>query len=746
MATPADTTFDAAFGAGKASIQKSAKIPLSSYSAQATIAQATTINAGNAALAAIESNRAVQEKYANNADTIKIEATKAANTTAVDVAEIALKGIQAVQLGRDGLVQESVAAMQAQKELSAVQADKPNALLHPVRWIADTLHANKLEDTIKEHSIAVQNYTRSINAVVQNTSVQVDELLSLSNLTNSASLQARAAELNKGLAAEQVNATAQTEGATKLREIGNDIFSEAQAHANWAINDLNSRTAAQNAENGKRSNELQAQDLQLKLDAVKHRDGAIKQAAMFYLTQQNDGKGLPPTQANINMAIEHMDALQRAGSPEFALWSKGGAFAINSSDPKTARTAAVQGMTVGEIAQLGAITKNGDLSAIGGAQVNQLTSENEVRLKREAFMATLPAGKEFTQAAYDLWEGGLKAPQNSDFKKRSRAIAENIVYNQSAKSYLDGRTANKDVGQGAINLVAFKNPATLVSIYKIPQDAARVLADPKVQLYISHAAAGATADKKTAQLIAIMDALDKNGIKNSAGIAALIGQATGRAALNTDTETATLADHGIVTSGSGVINYKGKPYRLGNAVDLERMRIAVNKKDDTFFSKTGGHLGKLATEKARLDAKAMQNAKDAVVTAKDFAVGMGVTFLKDVVGIKERNPLGEDALAKTQRETRNAIFGRNDQYTPEQAALEASQYTPAGHAPQVAGSVPATALTEAEKLQNLQDMLRPLAARHARSTGGREVKGRSSGGRTGRTSQEMSDLVDSLYE
>lgn len=673
--------FEAAFGAAKASIQKSAEVPLGDFPAQATIAQATTINAGNAALAAIEDNRAVQEQYANNADTIRLATAEATSATAASAVEIAKKGIQAVQLGRDSLVQESVSAMQKQKELSAVQANKPNALLHPIDWVADTLHEKKLEGAIKDHSVAVQNYTRNINSVVQNTTVQVEELLEIDNLTKSSSLRLQAEQLNKGLAAQAINAQAETSKADKVKEINGDIFSEAQARAQWAINDMNAKTGAANAANSKRANELQAEDMQRKADAAKYREGAIKQAAMFWLTQQNNGKGLPATPANINMAMQHMAKLEALpNSEEFALYSKGGALSINSSDPKSATTVAVQGMTVGEVAKLGAYTNNSSLAAIGGNQVNQLTQQYEQELRNSSYEAATAGKTGDAKPARAMWDAGLNAQQRADFRVRARAMAENVVYNQSVGSYAKGRTEGKDIGQGAINLVAFKTAPSLMQVYGIDKKAASVLSDPKAQMFISHAGAGSTQDKKTAQLIAIMEVLEKNGIKNPANVAALIGKKTGEAMLDSDTETATLAGYGVVAEGSGTITYKGEKYRLGNPVDMDRMRqVATERLKPTIPAFLASKVGTVAG--AVWDVGANKNPLMAPVRASGTAAAMVVTGLG------------------TARD--NEFYGRNDPLlpaTPEQAALTASKYTPAGHAPQVSGGVPATALTEADKV------------------------------------------------
>lgn len=684
MAT-VDEAFDASFNAGKASVQASAAVPISQFQPQATIAQATKINAFNALEAAITNNTQVQKQRADNADTIALAAAEASNKTALEVAQIAQQGIRAVEVGRQGLVQESLSAINAQKELSAIQANKPNAILHPIRWVADTLQSNKLEDAIQTHSKAVQVYNRNINNVVQNTTVQVEEMLSIQNLVNSNGLRLQAAELNKGLDAQQAVATGQKEKATALDAVGGDIFAIAKANAEWAQAEQRNMLAAEQNKIGKRANDLAAEKMQREADAAKYRDGAIKQAANFYLL----AKGLPPSEANRNMAMSMMTDMQAKGDPTFVAWSKAGAHAINSGDSKSAFTAVVQNSTVGEIAQLGALTGNADLAAIGGNQVNQHTQQNEAALRKSSYMATLPAGKEFTQAGFDIWESNLSTKQRSDFRSRAVEMAKNVVYNQSARSYMNGKAAGKDIGQAAINLAAFKSPLTLVNTYGISKQAAAVLADPKVQMFLAHAGAGSTQDKKTAQFVAMFEVLEKNKVANPAGVVALIGKKTGEAALDSDLEAKTLGQYGVVSDGSGVITYKGKQYRLGNPVDMEKMRIAATKKDDSFFDFSTLPASEPTTH-AKLDAKAMQNAND-------LATMFTATLAKDIFGITERNPKGEDSIAKAKRESMNSFFGLNVPYTQEQAAMTASQYTPAGHAPQVAGGVPATALTEAEK-------------------------------------------------
>jgi hypothetical protein len=674
MAT-VDEAFDASFNAGKASVQASAAVPIGQLPPQATFAQATAINSFNALEAAITNNTNVQEQKAKNADIISLAAAEASNKTALEVAEIAKQGIQAVQIGRDGLVQESLAAINAQKELSTIQANKPNALAHPIRWVADTLHANKLEDAIQTHSQAVQVYNRNINNVVQNTTVQVEEMLSIQNLVNSNGLRLQAAELNKGLDAQQAVATGQKEKALALEGTGKDIFAIAKANAEWAQAEQRNQLASEQNKIGKRANELQAEKMQREADAAKYREGAIKQAANFYLL----AKGLPATEANRNMAMSMMTDMQAKGDPTFVAWSKAGAHAINSGDSKSAYTAVVQGSTVGEIAQLGALTGNADLAAIGGNQVNRLTQENEAALRKSSYMATLPAGEEFTQAGFDLWAGSLKAPQNADFKARAVAMAKNVVYNQSARSYMNGKAAGKDIGQGAFSLAAFKSPLTLVNTYGISKQAATVLADPKVQMFLAHAGAGSTQDKKTAQIVAMFEVLEKNKVANPAGVVALIGKKTGEAALDSDLEAKTLGQYGIVSDGSGTITYKGEKYRLGNPVDMDKMRIAATERlKPTIPAFLASNVGAVAG--AVWDVGANKNPLMAPVRASGTAAAMVVTGLG------------------TARD--NEFYGRNDPLlpaTPELAALTASQFTPAGHAPQVAGGIPATEQTEAEK-------------------------------------------------
>lgn len=643
MAT-VDEAFDASFNAGKGSIQASAAVPIGQLPPQATFAQATAINSFNALEAAITNNTNVQKQRADNADTIALATADASNKTALEVAQIAQQGIQAVQIGRDGLVQESLAAINAQKELSAIQANKPNALAHPIRWVADTLHANKLEDTIQTHAQAVQVYNRNINNVVQNTTVQVEEMLSIQNLVNSNGLRKMAVELNQGLDAQQAVAAGQKEKAVALEGTGKDIFSIAKANAEWAQADYRNQLAAEQNKIGKRANELQAEKMQREADAAKYREGAIKQAANFYLLAKN----LPATEANRNMAMSMMTDMQAKGDPTFVAWSKAGAHAINSGDSKSAYTAVVQNSTVGEIAQLGALIGNADLAAIGGNRVNQLTQENEQKLKLASYNEAMVGKTGDAKMGQVQWENSLTTDQRKFFRNRAMEMAKNVVYNQSARGYMNGRAAGADIGQGAFSLAAFKSPLTLVNTYGISKQAAAVLADPKVQMFLAHAGAGSTQDKKTAQIVAMFEVLEKNKVANPAGVVALIGKKTGEAALDADLEAKTLGQYGVVSDSSGVVTYKDKQYRLGNPVDMDKMRIAATKKEGQgAFGIVGAAVDYLLPSQSAADVEAAKN------------------------------------LVKFDR-------GVSLQATPEQAAMTASQYTPAGHAPQVAGGIPAT--------------------------------------------------------
>lgn len=677
--------FEKTFGAVENNLKVAVETPISATGAQATITQGGLYNANNAAMQAIKDAGVVQQKAAANADIIQLQAAEAQQATATAVTDISLQGVQAVTIGRDALKQESLDAINKQKELSKIQAEKPNGFLHPVRWVADTLHANKLEDQIQGHAEAVQVYNRNINNVVASTNIQVEELLEQQNLTNSAALRLKAAQLNQGLAAEQVAADTQTKLAAQGTGAVKDAWTLAKGYADWAQAEQRIQTDIEQARNASETNRLRQLELERDIAKTANLDGAIKQAARAYRISQ----GMPDTQANIDMSITTMRDMQSQHDPRFPLWSKVGALGINSSDVKSLNTAVVQKLTVGEARKFGVLTNNASLVALGGNQINQLTQQNEQQLLKASYEAAMEGKTGDAKMPQAAWEAALNAKQRDFFKQRAIAMATNVVENQSTQAYLNKRTEGKDVGQDPISLTVFKSASSLSANFGLDKKTAAILADPKVQVFLANKTASAQTDKKTAQLAAIVEVLEKNKVANPYGVAAKIGGKIGKTKLDTDLETQTLGEFGLVSSGAGVVNFKGKSYKLDSAVDLQRMVQEMNNKViPSVPAFVGGKIGDMAG--AVWNVGANVNPIMAPVRAS------GETAAAIVTGLQfERDK--EYGLVTGNNPAIPLLFGTGVP-DPKQAALEASQFTPAGHAPQVSGGVPATALSEADKL------------------------------------------------
>lgn len=180
---------------------------------------------------------------------------------------------------------------------------------------------------------------------------------------------------------------------------------------------------------------------------------------------------------------------------------------------------------------------------------------------------------------------------------------------------------------------------------------------------------------------------------------ALIGKKTGEAALDSDLEAKTLGQYGVVSDGSGVVTYKNKQYRLGNPVDMDKMRIAAGQSSVPtipafLLNKAGSLVGDVWNLGAN-ENPLMMPAHAIGATVGALVTGLEYKRDKAYGRATGDNPAIPLLVETLQRENYGADAGTFR--TPEQAAMTASQYTPAGHAPPVAGGIPATAQTEAEK-------------------------------------------------
>lgn len=704
--------FERAFGATKGAIDQSAAVPLDQFPAQAKIAQAGTINAGNSVMAAIEDDAAVQRKAAYIADTVALEAARANQATTADVTQILLSGMDAVKTGREQLVSESLAAIEKQKQLSQLQQNKPNPLLHPIQWVTDSLHENKLEGQIQDHSRAVRVVNANVTNVVNATAISANDLLGVQNLATSAAMRTRAAELQQGLEAERATANANFQKAGVAGKVVQDMYGQAKDLASFQQQQTRLDIDQTNAVTARKAAKTQAERLAMELQEKQDFDDSITSAARYDLNLRN----IPTTPDNLKAAKFDMIKRYEANDPVVKLYMRGGAVAKNSTGRTAALTASASGLTLGELAQLGTATGDKTLSKLGQDQFYERTNQYLEQIKLTAFNAQ-PKGKDGQPVqGRQFWEQGLSAADQKAYRAQAEAMARNEVYNQSPMSFLGKKTSNRDVGQNPLNLAAFKTPAMLQQTYKISPEAAKVLSNPQAQLRIHTAGANSSSDRFTSQLVQMMKELDAAKIKNSSGIVAQISGISGKSAIDEDEETKTLGGMGIVSSGSGIITYKGQPYKLDSAEDLLRMRQVHDKKVvpsvPAFLAGKAGDLVGTAW-----NVGANENPLFAPVHAGGAAAAAivtGLEFKRDkeyglASGSNPALPLLIETNERNNYGRGSGGFDTVSPVTPEQAAVAASQFTPVGHAPQVAGGIPATELSEAEKVHLQAEMARQLA-------------------------------------
>lgn len=659
--------FDAAFGAAVKSTDVQEDIPAVELGAQSEVQQASSINLRNAALAAIQDNRAVQEQYANNADLIAIETAKRNNTTAINVAAMAEQSIAAVKSGREGLQSESLKAIEEQKQLSQLQADKPNAFAHPLRWMADTLHESKLEDSIQQRAEAVQTYSTNINNVVTSASVQMNEVLAMQNLTNTSAMQLRAAEINQGIGAAGVVAASETDSVAAVRLSSNEIYNASKTAADWEANrQLRAQQAEQLRLQGKMY-ELDRQKRQDALEEAKLGKLAEENAAHFYRLANNIGN----TPAEIAASKIYMRDLRTTDNASFQAWNAAGGNTATITGRDAALSAVAQTGTVTQLRVLGSKVGDTGWANLGADQINAEAAGFVQALKTNSFNAAKKAKPNLLQAE---WENGLTAAQRTQFSNQALKLAQDSVGSKGASSYIAGKVQAGTASQAGVSLAGFNNVQSLQQLYKLTPAAAKALAAPEARIALKALGTVGTADITTNQAVKMMEILTAAKVPNAVAEVGKILQKEGDSSfLNNDPEAKLLIKYGVVPPSSHNLVYKGKSYSVDSPEQLYRMyQVAKGLVKPSVLEFVGGKVAGVASEGWRIGAT--ENPVFGGVRTSAELVGAGVTALSNArdsewMGVK----------------------------SPTEAAQAASKFTPAGQAP-IAGGLPSTAtLTEADR-------------------------------------------------
>lgn len=659
--------FDAAFGAAVKSTDVQESIPAVELGAQSEVLQASSINLRNAALNAIKDNATVQKQYADNADLVAIETAKRNNTTAINVAAMAEQSIAAVKSGREGLQSESLKAIEEQKQLSQLQADKPNAFAHPLRWMADTLHESKLEDSIQQHAEAVQVYSTNINNVVTSTTVQMNEVLAMQNLTNTSAMQLRAAEINQGLGAAGVVAASETDSVAAVRLSSNEIANASKTAADWEANrQLRAQQAEQLRLQGKQI-ELDNKLRQDKLDEAKFGKMAEENAAHFYRLANHMGN----TPAEVSASQILMRDMRTTDNASFQAWNAAGGNTSTVAGRDAALSAAAQTLTVNQLRLLG--TKVGDTgwANLGADQINKEAAGYVQALKTNSFNAAKAAKPNLIQAE---WEASLSAAQRTQFSNQALKLAQDSVGSKGASSYIASKVQAGTASQAGVSLAGFNNVQSLQQLYKLTPAAAKALAAPEARIALKALGTVGTADITTNQAVKMMEILTAAKVPNAVAEVGKILQKEGDSSfLYTDPEAKLLIKYGVVPPSSHNLVYKGQPYSVDSPEQLYRMyQVAKGIVKPTVMQYVGGKVGDVAREGWRIGAT--ENPVFGGVRTSAELVGAGVTALSNA---RDREWMGVKS--------------------PTEAAQAASKFTPAGQAP-VAGGLPSTAtLTEADR-------------------------------------------------
>lgn len=667
--------FDDAFAAAIGSTNVQENIHATQIVAQSEVAQASAINIRNADLAALDMKNAVATKYADNVDTITFATAQANNAAAIDVADMAAKSIQAAKFGRDLLASESTAAIQTQAELSKLQANKPSPFTSPLRWVADSLHEQKLEGQLEEHGKAVQVASTHVNNLVTSAQVQMSEVLAMSNLTTSNAMRLRSAELNKGLAAQEIDANTAGAKVGVVRQAASDINALSKQAADWMAGEASRELERQRLQ---QSGDNLAFQRQLRKDALEkeqYQKLAIENAARFY----RKSKGQQETSANIAASITAVTDMQKQEPAVFDAFNSAGATTVNTGGQKETMAAAVQTLSVNQIRALGGKFGDPELQNLGSEEIASRAAVYEARLLQSAYDA-LPAANK-SKTGFKAWSMSLLPAQQNAYRAQATKLASDEVGSSGAARYAKDKTKGFKVGTAGLTLAGTSDPVALTSAYGISKEAAVVFAKPENRILLTAAAKEGGERSGTAKQVSTMlTLLRAAGVSNAEGQVAKITSKEAGAAIDKDPEVKRLLEHGVTVPVSANITFGGKSYDLSNPEDLYRLDQAVT---GAYKPSSGALVSQAVGVLSPPSAVDIKAAKNLTKQPKDTGIFLGGT------------PEGE-AAAALYRATLAKEMAKATLPSPTEAAQSASVYKPQGFEP-------APIRPETEKLQAEQE-------------------------------------------
>lgn len=459
-------------------------------------------------------------------DELAVEQARNRSAAVADVTALFERSKGQFELGRGIAEQNLVQALEAEKQRDALLDERPSFLGNPVRWLADTWKAGRLEDEVTRSKETALSAAQDVNALVQISSARIQESVAQATLVDAAYTQERVAEINKGFEAQQMLLTAGLQVTETATTASQNIYKSSVELAQWS-----QQQAGQNLQERElafRKKTFAAQE------ADKAQEQAADQQAAEYYMRAN---GMQATPSNKNAAFAAVVALKASNPQGYADMVRAGAYSLDATSGPEAIAYGLKSGTVGSARTLGSWVNDPELTKLGAEAVAQESAAYEALLKQQGFAEAKKSGYVGTE---DAWFESLGAAGKKALQVQARELAQQSVDKLPVTEFLSKQAGNTPIASSGLNVGAFGNgrPADTAAFYGVDAKVGAVLAKPEVRTRLEMAAAKGGNGKGTiTQLAELRAVLKEAGIVNPD---AAVVQILSRHAVGTAKENATI--------------------------------------------------------------------------------------------------------------------------------------------------------------------------------------------------------------
>lgn len=441
-------------------------------------------------------------------DELALEQARNRSAAVADVTAIYERSKGQFELGRSIAEQNLVQALEAEKQRDALLDERPAFLGNPVRWLADTWKAGKLEDEVARSKETALSAAQDVNALVQISSARIQESVAQATLVDAAYTQERVAEINKGFEAQQGLIAAGLLVTDTANVASRNVYQSSVELAQWA-----QRQAGQSLQ--ERELAFRKSSFKAQQEEKQAEQAADAQAAEYYMR----ANGLPATPANKSAAWAAVVALKASNPQGYADMVRAGAYSLDATSGTEAVAYGLKSGTVGSARTLGGWINDPELVKLGSDAVAREALAYEASLKAQGFAKAKEGGYVGTEAA---WFDSLGAAGKKALQTQARELAQQGIDRLPVTEFLAKQAGSMPIASSGLNVGAFgtSRPADTAAFYGVDAKAGAVLSKPEVRTRLEMAAAkGGNAKGTITQLAELRKILQEAGVANADAVA-----------------------------------------------------------------------------------------------------------------------------------------------------------------------------------------------------------------------------------